>query len=171
VSELGNNGQNVGCVWLEILCIRWRCLHRTSSHLVCHVVLSQLPRPSTMATKYKRPKGRDGAISALNLAIDGFSLAKEISSATPAKAVFGSVSILLGMIKVTSFLLCRDVRPLNVRPGHHGQRTRLRRSRTALRQDLRNPQAGNGQDEARRLQQMLMRGDRSAKGVSRVDGT
>ncbi|KAF9787278.1 hypothetical protein BJ322DRAFT_1107340 [Thelephora terrestris] len=54
-----------------------------------------------MATKYKRPKGRDGAISALNLAIDGFSLAKEISSATPAKAVFGSVSILLGMIKDT----------------------------------------------------------------------
>ncbi|KAF9787276.1 hypothetical protein BJ322DRAFT_1019728 [Thelephora terrestris] len=54
-----------------------------------------------MATKYKRPKGRDGAISALNVAIDGFSLAKEISSATPAKAVFGSVSILLGMIKDT----------------------------------------------------------------------
>jgi hypothetical protein len=49
----------------------------------------------------ERPKGRDGALSALNVAIEGLNLAKEISSVAPAKAVFGSVSVLLVMIKVS----------------------------------------------------------------------
>jgi hypothetical protein len=48
----------------------------------------------------QRPKGRDGVLSALNVAIEGLNLAKEISSITPAKAVFGSVCILLVMIRV-----------------------------------------------------------------------
>lgn len=56
-----------------------------------------------MATKSKQKKGRDGALSLLNVAIDGLNLAKEISSATPAKAVFGLVSVLLAMIKVRFF--------------------------------------------------------------------
>ena len=55
-----------------------------------------------MAAKSQRPKGRDGALSSLNIAIDAVNLAKEISSITPAKAVFGSVSILLTMIRVRS---------------------------------------------------------------------
>ena len=59
-----------------------------------------------MATKSKQPNGRNGALSLLNVAIDGLNLAKEISSATPAKAVFGSVSVLLAMIKVRFFLFC-----------------------------------------------------------------
>jgi len=59
-----------------------------------------------MAAKSQRPKGRDGTLSSLNVAIDGLNLAKEISSITPAKAVFGSVAILLTMIRV-SFLLFR----------------------------------------------------------------
>ena len=45
---------------------------------------------------------RDGALSALNVAIEAANLAKEASSVTPAKAVFGSVSILLTMIRVRS---------------------------------------------------------------------
>ena len=61
-----------------------------------------------MADKSRRPKGRDGALSSLNVAIDGLNLAKELSSITPAKAVFGSVSVLLAMIRV-SFLLCDEV--------------------------------------------------------------
>ena len=36
----------------------------------------------------------------LNAAIEALNLAKEISSVTPAKAVFGSVSVLLVMIRV-----------------------------------------------------------------------
>ena len=53
-----------------------------------------------MDTKSQRPKGRDSALPSLNLAIEAINLAKEISSITPAKAVFGSVSVLLTMIRV-----------------------------------------------------------------------
>ena len=60
-----------------------------------------------MNAKSQRPKRRDGAISPLNAAIEALNLAKEISSATPAKAVFGSVSAILTMIRVR-FLLCRN---------------------------------------------------------------
>jgi hypothetical protein len=58
-----------------------------------------------MADNSPRPKGRDGALSTLGVAIDGLNLAKELSGITPAKAVFGSVAILLIMIRVSSFLL------------------------------------------------------------------
>ena len=40
----------------------------------------------------------------LNVAIEAMNLAKEVSSVTPAKAVFGSVSVLLTMIRVRLFL-------------------------------------------------------------------
>ena len=50
-----------------------------------------------MDTKSKR---QDGTLSLLNAAIEAMNLAKELSSVTPAKAVFGSVCILLAMIKV-----------------------------------------------------------------------
>jgi len=49
----------------------------------------------------------DSVLSSLNVAIDGLNLVKELSSVTPAKAVFGSVGVLLTMIKVR-FLLCCD---------------------------------------------------------------
>jgi len=52
----------------------------------------------------KSQRRRDGALSSLNVAIEAVKLAKEISSITPAKAVFGSVSVVLTMIRV-SFLL------------------------------------------------------------------
>ena len=64
-----------------------------------------------MATKPQESKARDGLLSSLNTAIDALNLAKEISSATPAKAVFGSVSALLTMIRVRG-LLFHDNRPL-----------------------------------------------------------
>ena len=47
-----------------------------------------------------QPKRRDGTLSALNTAIEAMNLAKEVSGVTPAKAVFGSVSVLLTMIRV-----------------------------------------------------------------------
>ena len=59
-----------------------------------------------MVAKSQRPKGLDGALSSLNLAIDALNLAKEISSATPAKVVFGSVSVLLAMIRVCFLVFC-----------------------------------------------------------------
>jgi len=61
-----------------------------------------------MAAKSQRPNGRSGALSSLNVAIDTLNLAKEVSSITPAKAVFGSVSILLTMIKVRCLLFCGE---------------------------------------------------------------
>ena len=56
------------------------------------------------AESSKREKRRDDALSLLNAAVEAMNLAKEISSATPAKAIFGSVSVLLTMIMVR-FLL------------------------------------------------------------------
>jgi len=53
-----------------------------------------------MAAKSQRPKGQDGTLSSLNIAIEVLNLAKEAASFTPAKAVFGSVSILFTMIGV-----------------------------------------------------------------------
>ena len=55
-----------------------------------------------METNSRRPRGQDGTISSLNLAIEAMNLAKELSSITPAKAVFGSVGVLLTIIRVRS---------------------------------------------------------------------
>jgi hypothetical protein len=65
-----------------------------------HVAFSRPRRLSTMATNSQRPGERSGVVSTLNVTIDALDLAEETSSITPAKAVFGSVSILLTMIKV-----------------------------------------------------------------------
>ena len=54
-----------------------------------------------MEAESQRPKERDGTISALNVAIEALNLAKEVSGITPAKAVFGSVSVILTTIKVS----------------------------------------------------------------------
>ena len=60
-----------------------------------------------MDTKFQRRKSRDSALSLLGTAIEALNLAKEISSPTPAKAVFGSVSVVLTMIRVP-FLFFRN---------------------------------------------------------------
>ena len=62
-----------------------------------------------MTDKSQQPKGRDGVLSSMNMAIDGLNLAKELSSITPAKAVFGSVAVLLTMIKVSFLLICNEM--------------------------------------------------------------
>ena len=61
-----------------------------------------------MEAESQRPKAREGVISGLNAAIEAMNLAKELSSITPAKAVFGSVSITLTMIRVSLLLVCVD---------------------------------------------------------------
>ena len=67
-------------------------------------VLSQPPQVSTMEAKPQQQKRRERAISALNVAIEGLNLAKELSSITPAKVAFGSVNVILTMIKVSLLL-------------------------------------------------------------------
>ena len=54
-----------------------------------------------MATKYKRPEGRDGALSSLNMAIDALNLAKETRGMTLAKHALDSASDLLATIRVS----------------------------------------------------------------------
>lgn len=60
-----------------------------------------------MDTKSKKSKRRDDVLSSLNVVIEGLNLAENLSSITPAKAVFGTVSVILTMIRV-SFLLFRE---------------------------------------------------------------
>jgi hypothetical protein len=58
----------------------------------------------------KSQRRQDVTLSSLNVAIEAMNLAKEIVSITPAKAVFGSISVVLAMIKVGS-LLVRPCQP------------------------------------------------------------
>ena len=76
-----------------------------------------------MDTNPQRQERRENTLSVLNVTIDALNLAKEISSATPAKAVFGSVGALLSMIKVRPFLVSDDTSQVHVQLGLHGQRT------------------------------------------------
>ena len=82
-----------------------------------------------MPPEPKRKKVQENTLSTLNVLIEGLNLAKEISSITPAKAAFGSVSVLLGMIRVRSSSLCDVERLVHVRQGHCAQPKGLRRSR------------------------------------------
>jgi len=78
-----------------------------------------------METKPQRPEGKDGILSALNIAIEAMNLAKEISSITPAKAVFGSVSVLLAMVRVCFLVSYDPIIHVHMWPGLDGQQTRL----------------------------------------------
>jgi hypothetical protein len=78
-------------------------------------------------------KWHDSVLSTINATVEGLNLAKEISSPTPAKAVFGSVSALLTMIKVSLFPFCSYHPVVHVHPGFDGQPTGLCRTRAVLR--------------------------------------
>ena len=62
-----------------------------------------------MEAKSQRPEGREGVISVLNGFIETFNLAKEVASNTPAKAVFGSVVVILAMVRVSRLLALRCI--------------------------------------------------------------
>jgi len=55
-----------------------------------------------MDKESRRPNDREGAISALNAAIEAMNLAEGLSTISPVKDVVGSVSITLTMIRVGS---------------------------------------------------------------------
>ena len=69
-----------------------------------HNVSSHPVDPEHMDRNAQRQKRRENVLSLLDVAIETLTLAKEVSSITPAKAVFGSVSTILTMIRVNSFL-------------------------------------------------------------------
>jgi len=87
-----------------------------------------------MEAKSQRPKEREGAILGLDAAIEALNLAKELSSITPAKTVFGFVSVILAMIKVSLllFLLVNRMQS-EMHLGRDGQPGRLRRAWASLR--------------------------------------
>ena len=87
---------------------------------------SSPPRDSTMTDNSLPPKGRDGAISALNIAIDGLNVAKEALSSTLAGPVFGPVASLLTMIRVSSFLFRDETLQAHTYLGYDGQQTGIR---------------------------------------------
>ena len=64
------------------------------------------PEFEPMDARSKQSKRRDGVLSSLNVVIEGLNFAENLSSITPAKAIFGTVSIVLTMIRV-SFLTSR----------------------------------------------------------------
>ena len=94
--------------FIKWLCLRETCHTKMAAHPHCSSGLSAqplyhllvAPQISTMDTDSQQTRGRDGAVSLLNLAIEALNFAKDISGIPPAQAVFGSVSILLTMIKV-----------------------------------------------------------------------
>jgi len=86
-----------------------------------------------MDVRSQQPRGRGGVLSSLNVAIEVLNLAKEISDITPAKAAFGSVSVLLTMIRVRFPRFCDDELPVHVYPGLDDQRTGIRRAWVILR--------------------------------------
>ena len=93
---------------------------------------SRPPQISAMTDNSRQPKEQDGVLSTLNVAIDGLNIAKEIASVTPAKAVFGSVAVLLTMIRVSRLLSCDEIFQIHTSPGHDDQRSGLCRSRAVL---------------------------------------
>jgi len=84
-----------------------------------------------MATKSQRPKGQDGVLSSLNVAIDALNLAKSVSSITPAEAVFDSTSVLLSTIRVGLPSMLVDCWLMYT--GLDDQRSGLRRAGASLR--------------------------------------
>jgi hypothetical protein len=66
-----------------------------------------------MDPKSQRSKRQDVTLL-LNAAIEAMNLAKEVSSMTPAKAIFGSVSVILAMIRVGPLLVRLDEPQANV---------------------------------------------------------
>jgi hypothetical protein len=103
-----------------VLFIKWHRLHEAPYEKVVaffhqgtfapaqpphHSAFPQLPQAWTMDTKSRRLKCQDVTLSTLNAAIEAMNLAKEVSSTTPAKAIFGSVGLILTMIKVGPLLV------------------------------------------------------------------
>jgi len=86
-----------------------------------------------MDANSQQPKRRDGALSLLNVAIETLNLAEEVAGIAPAKAAFGSVSVLLTMVRVRFILFCNDGPRIHMYPGFDDQRTGLRRTRIELR--------------------------------------
>ena len=73
-----------------------------------------------MDANSKRQERRENTLSLLNVAIDALNLVKEAASVAPAKAAFGSVSIILSMIRVRISLVSDGIPQVHVSSGLDG---------------------------------------------------
>ena len=103
-----------------------------------------------MKAEFQRLKERKGAISVLNAAIEALDRAKEVSSIAPARAVFGSVSIILALIRVSFLLVFVDRSQTEMHPGHDDQSGGLCRTGTDLRRRLYRVRPGSEREEVER---------------------
>ena len=85
-----------------------------------------------MDVNSNRQKRQDNVLSSLDAAIEAVNLAKEVSSPTPAKVVFGTVTILLTMIRVRLLLFYNDEPQVDTCLGLNEQQNGLRRTRAGL---------------------------------------
>ena len=86
-----------------------------------------------MATGPQRPKAREGVISTLNAAIEAMNLANKRTSITPAKAVFGSASVILTLTRVCLLLVGVVRLQTEMHPGLDDKPGGLRRAWAGLR--------------------------------------
>ena len=112
-----------------------------------------------MDPKSQKQKRQDNTLSSLNAAIDAMNLAKEVSGATPAKVVFGTVSIILTMIRVRFPLPSDGLFQFFTLLGLDGEQIRLCRTRAGLRQCMQSPSPWDGREEAGGPQSVRARGD------------
>ena len=73
-----------------------------------------------MVPRSQPPKEREDAISSLDAAIEATNLAEKISNIKLAKAVLGSVSVLLTTIRVCILPLYNDLLRVHMWPGLGG---------------------------------------------------
>ena len=83
------------------------------------------------AVESQRPKEWEDAVSASNAAVETLDIAKEVSSVTPAKAMFSSVSVVLTMIRVPFWSLADQLRAA-IHPRRDDQPGGLHRTRASL---------------------------------------
>jgi len=119
-----------------------------------------------MIPEPQQPKGSGGTPSSLNVAIEAMNFAREVSNITPAKAVFGSVSILLTMIRVRFLRLREKLFWAHKQLGLDGERTGIRRAWVNLCHHLRSPRPGDERKAIGRVQSVRVRRDKSIDDVS-----
>jgi len=89
-----------------------------------------------MNIKAQEQKRRDNILSSLNAAVESLNLAGGISDIIPAKAVFGTVSVILTTIRVSFPLVYVGQLRAETLLGLNDQPGRFRRTWTGLRQCL-----------------------------------
>ena len=115
-----------------------------------------------MKADSKRQKEREADLNAAIQALDS----AKTSSIPPAKAVFGSVAILLTTVRVCFLLFRSDLLQVHTQPGLNDQRTGLRRARAILRRRLSNVFPGDEWKETGRAEPIRVRCDKSIDVVS-----